>query len=240
MIVASASSGGSDTTLVIAVVGLALAAASLAWQAATFALTGSRVRADILRGVTGRGVLVTYPPDKWSSSSLSMHAAQGMPNEVVAVEVRNVGRMPASVQKITAYLENGIGLSPLQTEPPLAYRLEAGSSERWWIDAAEVRAAIAASKLTRSKIHIAVELGTRGHGSHGAEVLEVRTAGSGLLAPSGTGQAPAFKNGLLGTFCTSPIGSTMRAPRERGKWNGRCRARTSDLLGVNQALSQLS
>jgi hypothetical protein len=156
-----AASAGSDTaTLVIAVVGLALAAASLAWQAATFALTGSRVRADILRGVIGRGVLVTYPPDTWAPGSLAQHAAEGMPQEVVAVEVRNVGRMPASVQKITAYLENGVSLTPLQTDPPLPYPLEAGSSERWWVDAAQVYAAIAASRLTRSDVQIAVALGT--------------------------------------------------------------------------------
>jgi hypothetical protein len=83
-----------------------------------------------------------------------------MPHEVVAVEVRNVGRMPASVQKVTAYLENGIGLNPLQTDPPLPYRLEAGGSERWWVEAAQVYAAITASKLTRSKVHIAVALGS--------------------------------------------------------------------------------
>jgi hypothetical protein len=163
---AATSGGGGDTTLVIAVVGLALAAASLAWQAATFALTGSRVRADILRGVTGRGMLVTYPPAKWTPNTLAQSAAQGMPHEVVAVEVRNVGRLPASVQKVTAYLENGIGFSPLQTQPALPFRLEAGSSERWWIQAAEVRAGIVASKSTgiprshRTKVYMAVALGT--------------------------------------------------------------------------------
>jgi hypothetical protein len=162
----AASSGASDTTtLVIAVVGLALAAASLAWQAATFALTGSRVRADVLRGVIGRGVLVTYPPENWGSASAAAHAAQGFTEEVVAVEVRNVGRMAVSVQKITAYLDNGIGLSPVQTQPPLPFRLEPGSSERWWVEAAQVRAAIIASERTgvggsQSKVHIAVDLAT--------------------------------------------------------------------------------
>jgi hypothetical protein len=163
----AASSGGTDTTtLVIAVVGLALAATSLAWQAATFALTGSRVRAEILRGGIGRGALVTYPPDKWTETSVAALVREGFTNEVVAVEVRNVGRLPVSVQKITAYLANGIGFSPFETQPPLPFRLEAGSSERWWIEAAQVRAAIAASKdagiqrSDRSKVHIAVGLAT--------------------------------------------------------------------------------
>jgi hypothetical protein len=53
--------GFDTTTLVIAVVGLALAAISLAWQAATFTLAGSRIRVEILRGVIGSGVLITYP-----------------------------------------------------------------------------------------------------------------------------------------------------------------------------------
>lgn len=164
----AASSGASDTTtLVIAVVGLALAAASLAWQAATFALTGSRVRADFLFGAIGRGVLITYPPENWSATSAAAHAAQGFTEEVVAVEVRNVGRMAVSVQKITAYLDNGIGISPIQTQPPLPFRLEPGSSERWWVEAEEVARAIETSKRTgmiqpshRSKVHIAVGLGT--------------------------------------------------------------------------------
>jgi hypothetical protein len=89
-----------------------------------------------------------------------MHASQGMSTEVIAVEVRNIGRMAATVQKITAYLEDGIGFGPIQTQPPLPFRLDAGSSERWWIEAEQVRAAMTASKLPRSKVYIAVALGT--------------------------------------------------------------------------------
>ena len=127
-----AKAASSDTTtLVIAVVGLALAAASLAWQAATFALTGSRVKAEILHGALGRGGLVTSPPDKWTPNSRAVLASQGFSQEVVAVEVRNVGRMPATVQKVTAYLDNGVGLVQEQSNKPLPCRLEAGSSEKW-------------------------------------------------------------------------------------------------------------
>jgi hypothetical protein len=133
---------------------------SAAWQLATFALTGSRVRADILLGAIGRGMLVTAPPDKWTSANRSLQASQGFAHEVIAVEVRNIGRLPTSIQKITAYLDNGIGFTPTQPEPELPFRLDAESSEKWWIEAAQVRALIAASKLTRSRVYIAVELGT--------------------------------------------------------------------------------
>jgi hypothetical protein len=163
---AATSSGTDTTTLVIAVVGLALAAASLAWQTATFALTGSRVRADILRGAIGRGGLVSSPPEKWNANSPAALAAQGFTEPVVAVEVRNVGRMAVSVQKVTAYLDNGIGFSPTQTETPLPFRLEPGSSEKWWVEAAVLHAAIVASRHAgiggsdHPRVHVAVGLGT--------------------------------------------------------------------------------
>ncbi len=46
-------------TLVIAVLGLVLSVASLTWQAATFVLSGSRVRADLKHGAHNGGVLAT-------------------------------------------------------------------------------------------------------------------------------------------------------------------------------------
>ena len=48
---------------------------------------------------------------------------------------------------------------------------------------------------------------------------------------------------VLTKMLTTPKASTTprtRNPRYAGFLDGRCRARTSDLLGVNQALSQLS
>jgi hypothetical protein len=87
--------------------------------------------------------------------ALPTHAsscASGHSSAAQADRLRKVG--------IAVWLENGIGLSPVRTEPPLPFRLEPGSSERWWVEGAEVRAAMAASKLARSKVHIAVGLGT--------------------------------------------------------------------------------
>jgi hypothetical protein len=155
----SAGTGTDRITLVIAVVGLVLAAASVAWQFATFTLTGSRVKAKILRGAIGRGGLVTIAPAKWTASYAAVMASQGFSQDVVAVAVRNVGRSPATVQRVTVCLEAGASLSLIQTVPSLPFRLEAESSASWWVDATEVRALIAASKLTRSKVHIEVALG---------------------------------------------------------------------------------
>jgi hypothetical protein len=54
--------------------------------------------------------LVTNAPDKWTPESLASLASQGLAgSEVIVVEVRNVGRMAVSVEKVTAYLANGIG-----------------------------------------------------------------------------------------------------------------------------------
>jgi hypothetical protein len=61
----------------------------------------------------------------------------------------------------TAYIENGVGFSPTDTDPPLPFRLEPGSSATWWVDAAAVSAGVVASKLKPgSKVHMEVALGT--------------------------------------------------------------------------------
>jgi hypothetical protein len=163
LIAAAATHVSSHATiaLVVAIVGLALAVASLAWQAATFVLSGSRVRVELLPGATGRGMLITHTAETWTPANISMLAKQGMTEEVLAVEARNVGRMAATIQKMQAKLANGVGLEPT-THPhaPLPFRLEAGSSEKWWVQAADVRTAIAASGLASSKVHIEVSLGT--------------------------------------------------------------------------------
>jgi hypothetical protein len=58
-------------TLFVAIAGFGLALAALGSQAATFVLSGSRVKVDLLRGGIGRGVLITYPPDKWVPENIA-------------------------------------------------------------------------------------------------------------------------------------------------------------------------
>jgi hypothetical protein len=48
-------------TLAIAVLSLIMSGLSLGWQAATFVLTGGRVKAELLIGATGGAGLVTIP-----------------------------------------------------------------------------------------------------------------------------------------------------------------------------------
>ena len=149
------------TTLGVAIAGFGLALASLGWQAATYVLSGSRVRAEVLLGATDGTTLVTYPPDKLTAATVAMHAQQGITNPVIAVEVRNIGRMAAQVQRVTAHLNTGVGLQPLnQPHAPFPHRLEAGSAERWWVDAHAVRSAAAASTPEASTLWGSVELGT--------------------------------------------------------------------------------
>jgi hypothetical protein len=149
-------------TLAIATAGLGLAMLSLGWQAATFVLSGSRVRVDILKGSLGRGSLITGPPDTWQDiANISALAAQGFTEEVLAVEVRNVGRMPVSVEKVTASLANGIAFEESQYQhAPLPYRLEPGSSQKWWVTLPALKAALAASGLQQAEAFFSIGLGT--------------------------------------------------------------------------------
>jgi hypothetical protein len=131
-------------TLVIAVLGLALSVASLTWQAATFILSGSRVRAELRHGARNADVVAVGP---LGSQRLSVLAAQGLTEEVIGIEVRNVGRLAASVDSVEAALEGGMKFAMLQSTigPPLSHRLEPQSSASWSMPAAPIRAAVGAS-----------------------------------------------------------------------------------------------
>src|SRR5919204_5203102 len=89
----------------IAVLSLILAVASLTWQAATFALSGSRLRADLRHGARNATVAVTGVP---GSQSLDTLTQQGFTEEVFGVEVRNVGRLAAEVSRVQVALANGV------------------------------------------------------------------------------------------------------------------------------------
>jgi hypothetical protein len=99
-------------TLIIAVVGLALAVASLTWQAVTFVLSGSRVKVELHHGAhDGAGNLISGPP---LAQALRQAAEQGFVHEVIGAKVRNVGRVAVTVERIEAVLASGIKLRPPQ------------------------------------------------------------------------------------------------------------------------------
>jgi hypothetical protein len=119
-------------TLVVAIFGLGLALLSLGWQAATFALSGSRVKVTIQRGYIGGGNMLVGPAKAFTAAIQAQLAAQGLAtSEILAVEVRNVGRMPVNVEKIDLVFDHGISLVPphgIPGSPALPFRLEHGSS----------------------------------------------------------------------------------------------------------------
>lgn len=82
------------TTLVIAVFGAVTAMASLVWQLANHHLTGARVKVHLRAGWLGMGGAVTMPWDQFREAA----RPEGVTGPtMVAVEVRNVGRLPCSV-----------------------------------------------------------------------------------------------------------------------------------------------
>jgi hypothetical protein len=131
-------------TLIIAVLGLVLSVASLTWQAATFVLSGSRVRADLKYGAANAAGALTGPP---GSTPLVSLIAQGFTDEVLGVEVRNLGRLAATVDRVQVAIAGGIKLQTLLDVkgPSLPHRLEPQSSASWFVPAAPARRAVAVS-----------------------------------------------------------------------------------------------
>jgi hypothetical protein len=99
-------------TLVVAIVGLALAALSLGWQAATFVLSGSRVRVTLRRGAVRRGfgetVRVSFP-EHATEREVLVARKQGFTEDVAVAEVRNRGRLAISVEDVSIKTDDGWG-----------------------------------------------------------------------------------------------------------------------------------
>lgn len=152
-------------TLIVAIVGIVLAGASLAWQAASFVLSGSRVRVNLRRGALRRGgpggLARLAGPLNPSESDYEMMREQGFTDDVFIVEVRNVGRMAVSVESVSLDTEGGWGFAhPGDPEnPALPHRLEPGSKESWHVAIAPLQALVDRDKKAR-KVWMTVELGT--------------------------------------------------------------------------------
>jgi len=173
-------------TFVLAVVGTALAAASLVWQAATYVLAGGRAQVDLQVGALnphGHGMMTAQPCD-YDKVWTEQLAEQGYTRPVVSVRVRNVGRLPVTVQRwsldcLQEVVQGGglfrslfehrgtvAGLVPIADSigPSLPHRLEPGASETWSVDAQAVHAFAEVNrktfKLTTAELVGKVELGT--------------------------------------------------------------------------------
>jgi hypothetical protein len=160
----SQSDGTATTTLVIAVIGLVLAVASIVWQAAAFRLSGARVKVQLREGALGHGYVATGPPGTQPMSAL---ARQGFDTEILAVLVRNKSRMPITVERVQARFETGmaIGHTVQVGQTTLPHRLEGGASDTWFVDMGTIRRVIPVLKTPKHehrsgmKVRMEVELG---------------------------------------------------------------------------------
>jgi hypothetical protein len=123
-----------DVTLAIAACGLLLSALSLGWQAATFFLSGARVVVRLREGFRGPGGVMIGPPMIYTQAGLAALERDGFTEHVLAVEVVNRGRLPATVNSWSIAFGNGVIYRPPldAANPALPYRLEPGASEIWY------------------------------------------------------------------------------------------------------------
>jgi hypothetical protein len=137
-------------SLVLGICGVVLASLSLGWQAATYVLTGGRVKVRLRVGGLGDGGIVIAPPNSLNANWWEYLASQGYPRPIGAVTVANVGRQPVTVARWG--LKSGLGLSLYPAAdsigPSLPHRLEVGESETWAVDIAPVQAFIQAAHET--------------------------------------------------------------------------------------------
>lgn len=154
-------------TLIVAIAGLTLAVVSLGWQAATFVLTGPRVKVNLQQGALGPGGAVVGPVD--AGMSATELAQQGFTEPILAIEVVNVGRMPTTVTGWHAEFENGMKFTNPQypLNPALPFRLEPQSKATWYVEARSVHATVSAShasgvtKAASQEVRMSVDLTNR-------------------------------------------------------------------------------
>jgi hypothetical protein len=120
-----------DVSLVVGICGVVLASLSLGWQAATYVLTGGRVKVGLRVGGLGNGGMITAPSNSLSANWWEQLASQGYRRPTVAVTVANVGRQPVTVARWGLKSGLGVSLYPAADSigPPLPYRLEVGASQ---------------------------------------------------------------------------------------------------------------
>lgn len=137
-------------TLSIAALGVLLGALSLGWQVRTFALSGGRVKVELRVGAAhGSGShMVTGPIRPATRGQAEALQSQGYVRPVVAVQVRNVGRLAVTVSGWSLVTSpGGTAFSPVGQSmgPPLPHRLEAGAEETWAVETAPIMAMIHAT-----------------------------------------------------------------------------------------------
>jgi hypothetical protein len=137
-------------TLVVAIVGAVTGVAALVWEAATFVLSGSRVKVALTHAWLGGGGVVTGPLGEIGKQPPD----ERFPVEALGVEVRNVGRLQASVTGCA--IEVGpVAISAfVPHNEPLPHRLDIGEENTWFVEVAQIHAAVSAAVRTFGPVEI--------------------------------------------------------------------------------------
>jgi hypothetical protein len=135
----------------LSIIALVMSALSLGWQAATFVLTGGRVKVELRIGAMHAGSwgMIHAPVDALEHTWSDVQAEQGYVDRVIVVLVRNVGRLPVSVMEWSVMAEpTGASFRPVghSIGPDLPYRLDPGTTETWAVRLSEIVAPIEATK----------------------------------------------------------------------------------------------
>ncbi len=131
---------GDTATTVIAALGLALALVSIAWQAWSFRQSGSRVKVEILSGLSS-GVGIVLVAGAAPVDQLDQLRAQGFTTPIIAVRAVNAGRGATSVTSVGVHYEGGASFeNPAVMDPPLPFRLEGEHEQTWRFDGTQVTA----------------------------------------------------------------------------------------------------
>jgi hypothetical protein len=149
VVVKVVNTGGAEAvTLAVAIVGVVLSSAALMWQWFSYRLGGPRLRVELKKGYAGVGQLVSSPVNVEADAQM---AAQGLNEKLLGVEVKNVGRLPISIDSAVARAENGASFSNpgLPLNPEQGFRLEPSSSASWWVSWNAVRAMISATAAVK-------------------------------------------------------------------------------------------
>ncbi len=133
--------GGTDwSTLVVAVLGVVLSLAALAWQAWSFFATGSRVKVKVRRGLLGSGAVVSFPNDDVAEGDLKLAAEQGFTHPIYVVHVSNTGRGPTSITNVELVFSDEGALQTTTPDPELPHKLEGEHDVSWRFEASHVSA----------------------------------------------------------------------------------------------------
>jgi hypothetical protein len=154
------------TTLVIAVLGLAVAVAGIGWQIAAHTLSGAVVRVEICLGALGAGGAVIGKPGD-ADVDFAQLRAQGYDTPVVVVQIRNVGRLAVDVTHwcIATHKLTYTPVADLAAvNPRLPYRLDAGASVNCFVQLgsalALVDSAVSVLKMAGRDVRGSVTLAT--------------------------------------------------------------------------------